>query len=135
MPSENVHNHITNKNNDETESFWGAHGQDLTDADYHLFASPGRKISLQIREGRITLAVQDFGDICRSVNGKDEYEFWYSLDNENTHRFLEQLRLKHCPEDDDLDAILKNEFGCDSGSVRFKEFCDEINVNCRFFSY
>ena len=117
-----------------SEPFWKRHDRDRTDADYDLFLSEDRCLSLQIREGKVTFVGQDFGEACASVNGKDEYEFRYRLDEENSHRLLVQLRLKHGLQKE-LRTVLKDEFGGDDGSVKFKEFCNEIGVDCWFSSY
>ena len=116
------------------EPFWATHDHDLTDADYTLFSSPERALSIQVQEGKLTFSGHDFGETCKSINGKDEYEFWYNLDEDNTHRLLVQLRMKHNLRNR-LSTILKNEFGSDDGSVKFRAFCDEIGVECQFDSY
>ena len=116
------------------EPFWETHRRDLTDIDYELYSAPDRNLSIRINEGRLTFVGQDFGIACEPVNGKDEYEFQYALDEDNTHRFLVQLRLKHSLRNK-LSTILKNEFGNDDGSVKFKAFCDEIGVVYTFSSY
>lgn len=116
------------------EPFWATHNLDMSDVDYDLYSSPERTLSIQISEGKLTFAGQDFGEACEVINGKDEYEFWYHLDEENTHLLLVQLRLKHSIRNK-LITILKNEFGSDDGSVKFKVFCDEIGVDCQFSLY
>ena len=67
------------------------------------------------------------------MNGTQEYEFHYLLDADATHRLLVQLRLKHGTRNK-LSTILKNEFGADNGSVKFKVYCDEIGVDARLIS-
>lgn len=109
------------------------HNLDMSDAVYDLYSSQERTLSIQINEGKLTFAGQDFGEACEGINGKYEYEFWYHLDEENTHRLLVQLRLKHNLRNK-LSTILKSEFGSDDGSVKFKAFCDEIGVDCQFSS-
>ena len=49
-------------------------------------------------------------------------------------RFIVQLRLRNSLRYK-LSTILKNEFGNDDGSARFKDFCDSIGVNAAFSSY
>ena len=79
------------------------------------------------------LLCEDYGKECESINGKNEYEFSYSLDEECTHRFLVQLRMKNGI-DNSLEYILKQEFGKDQGPNIFKNFCDEISVFTQFYS-
>ena len=53
---------------------------------------------------------EDYGKECASINGTDEYEFSYSLDEENTHRFLVQLRMRYGT-DESLECIFEKTFG------------------------
>ena len=131
---------LTNRKNAErieenwNEPFWRTVAADLADGEYPLYSSAGRNLSIRIHESELTFIGEDFGEACRSINGSDEYEFRYHLDAENTRRFIVQLRLRsslrYKP-----GTILKNEFGCDDGSVRFKDFCDAIGVETNVRSY
>lgn len=119
------------------EPFWAVHELDLSDAVYELYASKNRDFSIHIKDGELTFNGEYFGDSCgedcKAMNGKQDYEFHYSLDADSTHRFLTQLRLKHGTRNK-LSTILKNEFGCADGSVKFKKYCDEIGVYVRLIS-
>lgn len=115
------------------EPFWEMHEQDLSDASYDIFHSERRSLSIRISNGELTFSGEDWGKECESINGKDEYEFYYSLDADSTHRLLVQLRMKHGRRLK-LSTIFKKEFGSDDGSVKFKAYCDEIGVDARFFS-
>jgi len=116
------------------ELFWEAHNNDMTDSEYELFSSSTRHFSIAISNNKLTFVGHDLSKDCESINGKDEYEFWYSLNEDETHRFLVQLRLKHNLQYK-LSAILKNEFGYKDGSLKFKEFCEAIEVKFTFNSY
>jgi len=80
------------------------------------------------------LSVEDFGEACESINGKDEYEFWYALDEDNTRRFLVQLRFKYGIRYK-LETILKKAFGEDNAPEEFRKFCEEVMVEYHFSSY
>ena len=113
--------------------FWDCHNMDLQDEEYHLFCSKKRCVDIKIINSRLILICADYGKECESINGKDEYEFSYSLDEECTRRFLVQLRMR-CGTENSLESILKQEFGKDEAPKVFKNFCDEIGVFTQFYS-
>lgn len=116
------------------EPFWKQHEADLEDARYYLFDSARRSVALTIKDGKLVLSVLDFGAECESINGKDEYEFWYVLDEDNTKRFLVQLRFQYGTRYK-LETILKKAFGEDGGPEAFRKFCEEVSVAYSFGSY
>ena len=116
------------------EPFWKTVVSDLEDAEFELFTSSSRNLSIRIHGGELTFIGEDYGEACRAVNGNDEYEFRYHLDVENTRRLVVQLRLRNSLRYK-LGTILKNEYGADNGSVKFKAFCEEIGVETVFSSY
>ena len=81
----------------------------------------------------MTFEGKDWGSICEEIWGRDEYEFYYSLDKENTQAIFEVLRNRQGIEVD-TETLLKNEFGCDDGSIRFREMCERNDISYRFIS-
>ena len=67
------------------------------------------------------------------MTGDDEYEFFYELDEDNTHRFLARLRIEYGLEDELID-LLKKAFGSDDGTTLFTKFCKKNRVNHRLIS-
>lgn len=116
------------------EPFWKRHWEDMADGEFEVFHSSRRTLTIKIKDYELSLHGQDFGKACKSINGEDEYEFAYSLDELGSHRLLVQLRMKHGLRNR-LETILKKEFGFDDGSVRFKDFCDEFGLETRFWSH
>lgn len=112
------------------EPFWAVHELDLSDAVYELYKSDNRYLFIDIKDGELVFTGEDCGEACEMMNGTQEYEFHYTLDADNTHRLLVQLRLKHGTRNK-LSTIFKNEFGSDDGSVKFKNYCDEIEVDAK----
>ena len=106
----------------------------MSDSTYNLFSSTSRSLSISISENKLTFAGRDFGSICEEIWGRDEYEFYYCLDEENTQLLLDILRNKYTSEDS-LEIILKKEFGCDEGSILFDEFCKENGIEYGFFNH
>jgi len=106
----------------------------MSDDYYSLYSSTSRSLSIFISEKKLTFSGRDFGAICEEVWGRDEYEFYYELDEENTDSLLRILMNKYETEDN-LETILKNEFGCDEGSILFDKFCKENGIQYSFHNY
>lgn len=116
------------------QPFWEQHDKDMVDGDYPLFSSEHRLLAIEMREHQLTFNGNDFGSECQKINGEDEYEFHYRLDEDNTHRLLVQLRFQ-LGLTENLGDLLLNAFGGDSGSLAFAQFCDENSVEYSFFIY
>lgn len=116
------------------EPFWKLHEQDLMDARYNLFSSTRRSIAITLQDRKLVFSAEDWGRECEIISGKDEYEFWYALDEENTRRFLVQLRFQYGIRYK-LETILKKAFGEDNGPEEFRKFCEGVQVGYHFGSY
>ena len=107
------------------------HKKDITDGRYEVYDSPERHIEFRVHNKKSSLACEDYGDDCKFITGKDEYEFYYNLDEENTHHFLASLRTVYgCKKP--IGELLKDVFGCDDGTVKFFNFCQEQNITTDF---
>ena len=106
----------------------------MLDSLYHLFSSTTRSLKISISDNKLTFIGNDYGSYCEEVWGRDEYEFYYELDEENTYSLLRLLMNKYEIEDN-LETILKNEFGCDEGSILFDKFCKENGIQYSFHNY
>ena len=82
----------------------------------------------------MTLVVNDYGKECEMVNGKDEYEFYFSLEEKGTLQILKYLRNKHGYRSN-LQSILEKEFGYDDGPERFCGLCEQQAIRYLFFCY
>lgn len=107
---------------------------DFEDGLYHVFSSETRNISITIMDHIWTMAVNDFGEACRGMNGKDEYEFYYSLDDNATSIMIGHLREKY-GNGSKLQTVLKKEFGFDNGPEHFRDICECRNIKYAFFCY
>lgn len=107
--------------------------QDMTDDRYDVYISADRHIEFKIFRKKLVLACEDYGEECRRISGKDEYEFYYSLDEENTHRFLARLRIVYGCEKT-IGELLEEVFGCDDGTIKFADFCEEQNIKTDFYA-
>jgi len=115
------------------ETFGELHKKDVVNGIYNVYSSASRCIDFKIYNKKLLLACEDYGEECRSISGKDEYEFYYSLDEENTHRFLTRLRIVYGCEKP-IGELLKEVFGCDDGTVKFANFCEEQNIITEFYA-
>lgn len=115
------------------EPFWKVHEKDLLNAQHSVYSSRARFIDFNISNKKLDVACSDFGPSCSCMSGKDEYEFHYTLDEENTHRFLTRLRIEYGLEKP-LEDLLKEVFGYDDGTVRFVNFCKKQKVRTVLFS-
>lgn len=108
--------------------------QDLQDASYTLYSSENRELSIQINDGKLEFFGHDFGELCEKFFGKDEYEFWYKLDEFFTQWLIKCLRLDYNIQESTED-LLKNAFGSDDGRTKFREYCEELGIEYSFSSY
>lgn len=104
---------------------------DFIDAKYNIYASKRRFISATVQDKQFTLLCEDFSPDCEVMSGKDEYEFYYALNEKNTVKFFVQLRIEY-DVIGDLSENLKNAFGFDGGTVEFEVFCkkNKIRYTC-----
>lgn len=116
------------------KAFWDCHKYDMRDDSYTIFGSERRQIDIKIKERHFVLHCEDYGDSCKNINGKDEYQFAYTLDYDNSERLLVQLRMKHGIDMELADIFIK-EFGSDNGTVLFEKACKELGVQYKFYSY
>lgn len=107
---------------------------DLQDRRYPVYSGKGRSFDISVEQGKLSLDCEDWGDSCEVMNGKDEYEFQYNLDEANTKKFLTAFREKY-GQDIELGALLAYVFGEDGGPVIFKEFLESHHIQYGFFSY
>jgi len=112
--------------------FWDCNKNDMSDGEFILYHSKKRNICVKILRGRLSLMCEDYGKECLGINGSEEYEFSYTLDEDSTKYFLVQIRIKNGIEDT-VGEMMKKEFGNDSGSQKFKDYCDEIGVKPEFY--
>ena len=116
------------------EPFWDKIEDDLREySHYTVYSSPKRTVSIQVKDGKITLLAEDNGPECRDISGGDTYEFSYSLSEEDSEKLIVDLRKQHTLRFL-MPTIWKREFGFDDGPKRFKARCEKLGLACRFFA-
>lgn len=135
LPStaQRVERTVAEKTEDDWSAhFWAMHSRDMEDACYPLFASGRRAFDICIRDRELVLHCEDLGPECEVMTGRNDYEFFVRLPEEDTHRFLVRLRLET-----DLDAplseLLKKHFGEDDGPQKFEAFCTRSQIEFQRF--
>lgn len=101
------------------EPFWKTLENDCSDGSYNIYSSTSKSRRISISKKQLTFSGENYGDV--------EYEFHYSLDEENTNALLMQLRNQYGIRYK-LETVLKNEFGYEDGSVRFEQFCKDMGI-------
>lgn len=103
------------------EPFWAVHELDLSDATYEVFRSDNTFFFVEIKDGEILFR----GDLID--DNQFDREIAYYMDNDNSRRFLVQLRLSHGTRNK-LSTILRKEFSTEDGAKHFIKFCEEHSV-------
>ena len=103
------------------EPFWAVHELDLSDAIIEVYKNETKYLFVEIKNGEILFR----GEMTEtSDSGEQLREIAYSMDGDNTHRFLVQLRLKNGTRNK-LSTVFKKEFGTEDGIENFIAFCKD----------
>ena len=82
----------------------------------------------EIKEGKMTVSGQDLGEPCERFWGSDEYEYWYSFDEENTEKILMRLSENDA---DPIEEFQKRFFGM-TAYRKLRSFCETEGIVFRF---
>ena len=116
------------------EPFWECIETDLRAEAIKLVSGKSCHVEIRILNGKLTLDGEEYGSACERINGKDEYEYHVSLDEDNTKRLLVQLRMEHGIEMT-LPEMLKTAFGTKVPSTKLMDFCKEREIEYSFSSF
>ena len=84
-----------------------------------------------LSEGCLKISGQDFGQAVIDFFGKDEHEYIYNFDQENTERLFALLT----PERQKIKEVLLHKFGGIDGCNILIEFCDANSITYRTFTW
>ena len=87
-------------------------------------------VQADLQNGKLTLAGHDFGKTVEGVWGDSDYEYWYSLDRENTKKLLAVIH----GEEDPKAAVLR-EFSGEGGCKALRDICNQNEIQYEFHSY
>lgn len=106
------------------EPFWAVHELDLSDATIEIYRGETQFLFVGIKDGEI-LFRGEFNEA--TATGVLTQEIAYSMDHDNSHRLLVQLRLKNGTRNK-LSTVFKKEFGFDGGAESFVAFCKDHGI-------
>ncbi len=106
------------------EPFWAVHELDLSDATIEIYRGETQFLFVEIKDGEI-LFRGEFNEA--TATGVLTQEIAYSMDRDNSHRLLVQLRLKNGTRNK-LSTVFKKEFGFDGGAESFVAFCKDHGI-------
>ena len=116
------------------EPFWECVEVDLRASEFALASGRNRRVEIKVLDGKLALSGEEWGPACERINGKDEYEYRVSFDEDNTKRLLTQLRMEYGTEMP-LAEMLREAFGTEMPSTKLMEYCEAREVEYSFSSY
>ncbi len=94
----------------------------------------GDRVEVHVRadmtDGALTFSGQDLGPYVEQVWGDSDYEYWYSLDRENTGKLLSAIHGEQDPQ-----AALLREFSGEGGCRKLRQTCEGNGIRYNFHSY
>lgn len=118
---------------EENKAFWEMHSRDMEDGEYLLYNSADRTFGIFIENQRLSFWGEDARNESKVMNFSKRYRFTYELGEDDTHRFLVQLRMNQGL-DRSLAEILTDAFGYDSGALYFLNICHDCSIPYTFAS-
>ena len=91
-------------------------------------------VHASIIDGRLKIEGQDLGKNVEDFWGDNDYEYFYTLSENDTsmlHEALNETTNKNIP----LLEKMKLNFSGIEGCRKFREFCEEHSIKYEFFSY
>jgi len=84
----------------------------------------------ELIDNELLISGQDLGEACTVMIGNDEYEYFYSFDEENTRKLLNALK----PEAEILELLdlLNTNFNGNLGCNNLRNFCVEKDIKYSF---
>lgn len=87
-------------------------------------------VRASLLDGALTISGHDLGGLVEDAWGDSDYEYWYSLDRENTGKLLLVIH----GEEDPQEAVLR-EFSGEGGCRKLVEICKKHGIQYRFDSH
>lgn len=87
-------------------------------------------VRADLQDGVLTFSGHDLGPYVEEMWGDDDYEYWYTLDKENTEKLLTVIHGEEDPE-----AALLREFSGEGGCRNLRKVCRRNKIKYDFSSY
>ena len=91
-------------------------------------------ITADLSDGKLCISGQDLGRRVMELLGTDEYEYFLSLDEENTRKLFESLGCAEEPDAEKL-QVIKDTFENSRADSALKDYCEERGIKTSFWSY
>ncbi|MEA5017432.1 MAG: hypothetical protein VB009_01785 [Erysipelotrichaceae bacterium] len=88
-------------------------------------------VSASLTKGCFLISGQDIGEDLEKYFGKDEHEYFYAFDKENTKRLSSLLRKENA----DIKKVLLNKFAGLDGCAALRTFCEKNNIEYDLSTY
>lgn len=128
---------LTRNQAEQMESEWLTHyllktaALDMNDGFYEIYSggSEGnvRKLTIYISGRKIQLNVEDSAIYVDETGHEHPSRFYYELDRKESAIFAKMLRSQHGVSGS-FEDVLKANFGSHDGPIRFKAFCEALNL-------
>lgn len=92
-------------------------------------------ITVSLKDGVLKFEGQDLGPLVDKLRGMgDEYEYFLTLDKENTQRLFEAMKIEKLSDKEKLEAI-RDRCKNDCGISGIEEFCERHDIETKFDSW
>ena len=101
----------------------------LDDDEIHI------SMDLILENDELKFSGYDYGKRVEELRGMgDDYEYHLDLDKENTTKLFKLLEIDNKSDKEKLEYI-KKRFSKDEGFSGFEDFCEDNNIETKFFSW
>ena len=120
---------------DWNKPFWARIDKDLNCSRKNILVENSEPLAdITLWERKLTVSGQDIGPRCETINGKDEYEYYITFDEENTKRLLVQMRCEYGIEES-FGELFSGKFPGETFSSSFMQYCDERAIHYTFNNF
>ena len=113
--------------------FWECCEADLDEMECILVDEDDKYARIQVEDSKITFEGHDVGLGCNIITGGDEYQYFVTLDYDDTYDFICHLRAKGGIEKPFAELLVEN-FAGHEAFAKFMDFCKTEEIKYVFYS-
>ena len=91
-------------------------------------------VTAELSDGKLQVSGHDIGPLVEKFFGRDEYEYWVTLDQENTGKLFRSLGCEERSGEEQLEAVERS-FGGDMADTRLKRYCEQNGIRTQFYCW
>ena len=91
-------------------------------------------ITADLTEGRLCISGHDLGPQVEKLLGNDEYEYFLSLDADNTKKLFASLECADKTDEEKL-QVIRESFENSRADSELKRYCDEHGIETSFWCW